>query len=399
MAPVMAMPQAAENNASVPSLVQIGMQQGLNYLQAMELAQKILSGQVASATTGVANAPSASAPPEAEPGESLFDELEAEAQALPKAPAKAERQEALKRPAPQPEATVAKRAKQEEKDLVKMVTGFRDEFALAVEQHDALPSNQETLDKLEVVRKLYQEKISMLEAMLCQQVKFEPIKDLQLLPYRISVNGFQHHEEFNQEFYIDSNSNVNGKPVYWTSDKQSFMYRTQEDKSWHICPATDPDSEEPDKKLLETVTWGSTHALAYEVEAEQGLWHELDETGSWQEVEIECRPDFYDLREPESPPEPPQENEFVVDKSGFAEDSQIPLVHRSGLCFFKSKDDQRPESRFVNWGQTVHGIEHGSWVQVTDGGYLPVVLRGRRVLTALMDMDPAKLAALSKATH
>lgn len=307
--------------------------------------------------------------------------------------------------------------------MLQQVEGMRDECQAKIRKLAEEAFTAQTFEQMQEVNKSLQDTIREAEALLSDAVAMIPVGDLDDLPSSLKVSGFFHHSEFNQAFVVNPESNVNGSPAYFSEDHKSFMYRDVKTKQWTICPRV--DDEEPDRDLFLLARWGGQRGLAIETQAQaqqctncgtpfpttggSGMfcrkcstkreqvssWSEFNPTsGEWEQaLDVQCEAIFEDNRAPVTPPED-EVAEYIVNRMNFMQ-GKAPTPHEKGLCVFRQQNPDKPDkSRFVAWGTRVRGVYKSGWLKVMDGIFLPVIMRGRQVLTAPEDMDPGRLAEM-----
>eukprot|EP00930_Biecheleria_cincta_P042061 TRINITY_DN2892_c0_g2_i1.p1 TRINITY_DN2892_c0_g2~~TRINITY_DN2892_c0_g2_i1.p1 ORF type:complete len:1004 (+),score=243.32 TRINITY_DN2892_c0_g2_i1:32-3043(+) len=386
------------------TLVKVGMANGMTFEQAKAKAEELYAKSSAGAA--------AAAKPRKNFGSLGGEEAGPPSSQLPP-PSSSPPPRPKKRP-------ISKASKTEEKELLQRVEVMRDECQAKIRKLAEEEFTAQTFEQIQEVNKYLQDKIREAEALLSDAVAMIPVGDLDDLPVRLKVDGFFHHPEFNQAFVVNPDSNVNGSPAYFTEDDKFFMYCDVKTKQWTICPSV--DDEEPDRDLFLLARWGGQRGLAIQMQGEAlhclscGLafdfdcmfcrgcgakrpqvssWSEFNPaTGEWEpNPEVKCEAEFEDNRQTLALPED-EVAEYIVNRMNFLH-GKPPKPHEKGLCVYQEQKPDKPDkSRFVAWGTKVRGVYKSGWLKVKNGLFLPVIVRGREVLTAPERMDPGRLVEM-----
>lgn len=160
-------------------------------------------------------------------------------------------------------------------------------------QEFLVPSgSQRRKPRLEVTLDVARKLIRKAEESLSELMPVEPLEHVHEMPSSLKVAGFLSNPTLNQEYHVDPESNLNEMPVYWSQDKNFFMYREAKHGGWLIGPAESKDA----------ARWGDPTSVASEKPEVPGEWLELDPRGVWECRLIQCQAFMPDLRQPVTPP-------------------------------------------------------------------------------------------------
>ncbi|CAE7343500.1 trpD [Symbiodinium sp. CCMP2456] len=383
-----------KEDVQLDSLVQIGAGMGLSLDQAFALGEQVLSGQIARVGGDIVQIkqPSEAEAQVQEVRSALDAGLLTDIQHGQKTQAAtAIEEQSVPEPVASPDSRkVQKEPSEAEKllaDMEKMSKKFKEQLS-SLQQLTGTPGSSKVLKDM---LRYYGSLVSTWERCLSKLMPMEPLEDLQHLPVTIEVRGFM-RPECNRDFQLDKDSNLNGKPVYRTKDdgEEYFLYWTS--LRWRICKRLQKDHGS-NHDLQHAVRWGAERFVAEQCEGmETSYWVEFYEDGGYQMLNIVFNPVFEDLRQPQTPPEF-KEEAFVVDKTNFPR-SQPPKGYEAGLYYHLDTSSGKMDRKtHVTWGKTIRGVAYGNYVKVGTV-FLPCVLRGRKVLTLLKDMDRDKLDSM-----
>mmetsp|Transcript_13109 Transcript_13109/g.28326 ORF Transcript_13109/g.28326 Transcript_13109/m.28326 type:complete len:418 (+) Transcript_13109:50-1303(+) len=383
-----------KEDVQLDSLIQIGAGMGLSLDQAFVLGEQVLSGQIARVDGDIVQIkqPSEAAARVQEVRSSLDTGLLTDIQHGEKTqPPGPIEDQSVPEPGMSPDTRKVQKEPSEAEALLAGMEKMSKKFKEQLSSLQQLPGTERTSKVLKDMLRYYGSLVSTWERCLSKLMPMQPLEDLQHLPVTIEVRGFV-RPECNRDFHLDKDSNLNGKPVYRTKDdgEEYFLYWTS--LRWRICQRMRQEHD-ANHDLQHAVRWGAERFVAEQCEGmETSYWVEFYDDGGYQMLNILFNPIFEDFRQPQTPPES-REEAFVVDKTNFPR-SQPPKGYEAGLFYHQDTSSGKMDRKTaVSWGKTIRGVVHGNYVKVGDR-FLPCVLRGRKVLTLLKDMDREKLDSM-----